>query len=343
MALDPAGIGCGVFYFSVFQSQGIMPKFLLENIGPAAAGCRLEDRIQRWIHSQDGFVRRLLLQTAAMHGKRLRPRMVLCAAQACGKINTQVEKFAMAMEILHYATLVHDDVIDHADQRRHRPTLNQHYGNETAVLVGDLMFTQVMNILVRDIPEPVQKRVAQTAGQICLGELQEMQARSRVLNLEAYQTIIKNKTASLFSVCCEGGGLLAGATTVQANRLAAYGQAFGMAFQIQDDILDLTGQAAQVGKPVGSDLKDGRMTLPVILALQKTRGKQHRDLIRAVKSGRLGPGICQRLQACGALFAARAQAQAYALQAEQAAAGLKKNSSRDMFRHLARFAVEREN
>jgi octaprenyl-diphosphate synthase len=318
-----------------------MPKSQ-KNDQLAAALTRVETRMRQCLESTDPVLG--TSYATFKRGKKMRVKLALLAALASGRLNSRVERLAAALEFFHYATLIHDDIIDNSEQRRHRPTMNSRFGNEVAVLMGDLMLTHVMNILIQDMPLVIQRLVARTASQVCRGELLELKFRDDLAITPAeYLGIISDKTACLFAACSEGGASLAGASPANGRLLRRYGLALGLAFQIQDDLLDLFGNRSAVGKPTGSDLKEGRITLPVILGLQCLTGEPRRHLVQALKSGpRQRAGIRKTLRECGAEAAALAQAGEYARQAEAAAAQLPESRAREGLRELAHFAVARE-
>jgi geranylgeranyl pyrophosphate synthase len=309
-----------------------------------AALTRIEKQIHGRLTSDDAFVGRFLRHAAKGRGKRLRARLVLFSAAAAGGLSPRVERLASALELLHLATLAHDDVIDGAANRRHRPTLNVRFGNETAVLVGDLMFSQAMNLLIADMPTPISQIVARAVTQVCLGEIQETKFYKRPnLHPAHYLEMISNKTASLLAACCEAGAVVGKSTAREARALGEYGRAFGMAFQIQDDLLDITGEKKRVGKPVGLDLRAGRVTLPVIYGLRCQRPRVKQALRREIR--RLAPRrrvLRQVLEASGALDRCRTLAQDYAEKAGRALNALPASGAKQELLRLVKFAVERD-
>ncbi len=323
------------------MSPILMPE--VKNLSAVLA--RIEKQLGRHLNARDRFVRYFINHITAARGKRLRAQLTVLAARVCGKVDSRVEHLAAAMEIFHHATLIHDDIIDQAERRRGRPSLNHRFSNEVSVMVGDLMFTQVMNILIRDMPERVQKIAANTASRVCIGEIQELRLRTAwQLTVNEYLAVIANKTASLFAGCCEGGAVLTGAPDRRTAKLKQYGRALGMAYQIRDDLLDLTGQTSRLGKTVGTDLKTGRITLPVILGLKRCRGEKRKQLLRKLRAGKYPQkSIFRTLKACGALEATRAMSEAYAEQARKALLSLPDSPDRQALISLARFAWERDN
>ena len=249
----------------------------LKNIEITLAGelVKIKQELGKYLSIRDKRVVQYLDYVKKTRGKQLRAKITLLAAKAYGKVSVQVRLLAIALELFHQATLIHDDIIDQADKRRNHPSLNMKFGNETAVMLGDFIFTRVMQILSKNIPKEIQTLVIDTSTKVCLGEIQELDLRNlQEVSIDTYIKIISNKTASLFKTCAEAGALLGGANKVQANRLAKYGQNLGMAFQLQDDLLDFTGNINKLGKPVGLDLKRGYITLPLLLGLQKSKDKK---------------------------------------------------------------------
>jgi octaprenyl-diphosphate synthase len=310
----------------------------------ATAITRIEKKINARLTSKDEFVEAFLQYAAASRGKRLRARLTVLSAAALGRLHSRVEQLATAMELLHQATLVHDDVIDHAAQRRHKSTLNARFGNETAVLVGDLLFAQSMNLLIADMPNDIGKIVAHAATQVCFGEIQELKFfRKKTLQPTQYLEMISNKTASLLSACCEAGAKTAQGTPSQVRALAEYGRAFGMAFQIQDDLLDIVGAKKRVGKPVCMDLKEGRITLPVIYGLQTIRGSGRRIVLQQIQGRVPQPQQLRAvLEDCGALDKCRDLAASYAGKAQRALKLIPESDAKRQLRELVSFAIERD-
>ncbi len=284
---------------------------------------------------------RYLLQTS---GKQLRSRVTLLAALSKGPVPSRVERLAAAIELFHQATLIHDDVIDHASTRRRRTTLNQRFGNEAAVMLGDYLFTKIMHVMIHDMPARVQTISARTISQVCLGEVEEIGMRHNAhLSLKRYEKIIHLKTASLFSATCECGALLAGHTPVMQRRFAAYGRALGMAFQIQDDLLDMLGSQHKLGKKPGIDIHEGRITLPVIMALKTLRPRERLQLQHLLKQADTKrEDILPWLEKSEALQASRRIGEKYIEEAVQALAPLPAGAVKTELLMLAHFSIDRE-
>jgi geranylgeranyl pyrophosphate synthase len=210
-------------------------------------------------------VRRML----AAGGKRLRPRLLLLAAEAAGGDSRDHLALAAYMELIHVATLIHDDVVDRADTRRGVNATAVDFGNRISVLAGDYLFAWIFRNVTADYPAPIPHILSSTLAEICDGEVAQLRALGNLaLSTDAYVDIVSKKTATLFAASAECGAIMGGADPVRVRALREFGLAFGIAFQMLDDLLDVTASEAQVGKPVGNDLREHKVTLPVILALQ---------------------------------------------------------------------------
>ena len=201
-------------------------------------------------------------------GKMIRPGLVLLAGKAVGKVTPKHIRIAAIVEIIHNATLLHDDVIDEGKRRRGAPTINSLWGNESAVLLGDFLLSRVFKMCV-DLEPGVIKVIAAAAAQTCEGELRQViQKENWQLSESEYIEIITEKSAGLFRSCCYLGGLLAGAGEKQLEALAEFGCNFGVAFQMTDDLLDIIGDEGKTGKTLGSDVNKNKLTLAVIHLLR---------------------------------------------------------------------------
>jgi heptaprenyl diphosphate synthase len=219
-------------------------------------------------------------------GKRMRPVFVLLAGHFGHYDITRLSRVAVALELIHMATLVHDDVIDDAETRRGRRTVKAEWDNRVAMYTGDYIFARALKELSALDDSRVQGILAEAIRLMCLGEIEQIQDLfSEHLSLKRYLRRIKRKTALLMAISCHLGALVAGASAEHVRLLRAYGYYVGMAFQLTDDVLDLTGDERTLGKPAGSDLRQGNVTLPVIHVLRSgTAGEQ--ELIRSyLRSG----------------------------------------------------------
>lgn len=202
-------------------------------------------------------------------GKRLRPGLVFLSAGNNGASEHSLVQYALAVELTHTASLVHDDVLDESRTRRGRPTVNWQWGNEIALLLGDYFFAKSANAVARTRDARMIELLADATAAVCEGEMLELlTAGSPHMSVEDYYQRVGLKTARLMAAACEGGGTLANFPDSAVVALRRYGQSIGLVFQVVDDILDLTADEAVLGKPVGSDLRQGLLTLPIILAME---------------------------------------------------------------------------
>ncbi|HEX9110353.1 MAG TPA: polyprenyl synthetase family protein [Terriglobales bacterium] len=202
-------------------------------------------------------------------GKRIRPALLLLSSKLFGNGNRAAIQLGAVVEIIHTATLVHDDIIDEAQTRRGRPAANTQWGNSKCVLAGDWLYMQAFKIAVQERNFRILDVLTDLTQQMVEGELLQMEKLGKLIPLQEYLDLIYRKTACLFSVCMRVGGILGGANAEQEQRLGQYGRDLGMAFQIVDDVLDLTASESVLGKPVASDLREGKVTMAVIHALER--------------------------------------------------------------------------
>jgi octaprenyl-diphosphate synthase len=202
-------------------------------------------------------------------GKRIRPALLLLSAKLLNYKGSGAVKMASVVEIIHTATLVHDDIIDEAQIRRGRPAANTQWGNSKCVLAGDWLYMQAFKIAVQERNFRILDVLIELTQQMVEGELLQMDKLGRAISMQEHLDLIYRKTACLFSVCMRAGGILGGATAEQEDRLGQYGRDLGLAFQIVDDVLDLTASEKVLGKPVASDLREGKATMSVIHALER--------------------------------------------------------------------------
>ena len=232
----------------------------------------VEDEFERQASSNIQVIDYLGKYLRSSSGKRVRPALLILSNYAVGGSGSDdsVIRLATVMEMLHTATLVHDDIIDNADLRRNRSSLNSRFGNQTAVLMGDWLYMSAFETTVRERSLEIIDILTRLTRKMTEGELLQITAIGRLDITEAeYFDILRRKTAYLFSAACEVGSILGGGTPAQRDAMRSYGMELGIAFQMIDDILDLTSDADQLGKAAGTDLIEGKLTLPLISLLQK--------------------------------------------------------------------------
>lgn len=225
-------------------------------------------------------------------GKRIRPIVVFLCAKTCGTINESTYRGATLVEILHTATLVHDDVVDDADTRRGLASINAVWKNKVAVLMGDYLLSTGLMISLKHNDVYFLRTVSDSVRRMSEGEILQIQ-KSRELNMDesTYLTIISNKTASLLSTCSEIGAASTTEDPVHRKLMKDFGENVGMAFQIRDDILDFTSRKSILGKPVGGDMKEKKITLPLIYALKNSSKQESRKILKMIKNGTKGKDV----------------------------------------------------
>ena len=255
-------------------------------------------------------------------GKRIRPALLLLSAKLLKYQGTGAVNLASVVEIIHTATLVHDDIIDEAQTRRGRPAANTKWGNAKCVLAGDWLYMQAFKIAVEERNFRILDVLIELTQQMVEGELLQMEKLGKLISLDEHLDLIYRKTACLFSVCMRIGGILGRASEEQEHAMAQYGHNLGMAFQIVDDVLDLTASESVLGKPVASDLREGKVTMAVIHALERCTNAE-RSQIETVLRNRAFNGVTHAdilaiLNRYGSLEYASGEAARYAEAARKA-------------------------
>src|SRR5436190_21730532 len=242
----------------------------------------VDQLFRRELGSDLSCVNTLVKHVSRFRGKMLRPILLLLSGKCCGTLADAHVTLATVVEMVHMATLVHDDVLDEAELRRKGATINHLRGNEAAVLLGDYLISHSYHLCSSLQSQFASRTIARTTNQVCEGELLQIDNRNHLeLSEETYLQIITRKTATLCATCCLLGATFAGGTPQQVAALETYGLSLGTAFQIQDDILDIVGDAGTVGKTLGIDLEKGKLTLPIIHYL-RTAPAEKRQRMRAI-------------------------------------------------------------
>ncbi len=310
----------------------------------------VEERLAIETRSDVAAVRDISGHTLLSGGKRLRPALaLLCARTVGGDFSLDRATAAgAAAEMIHMATLMHDDVVDESPERRGRPTANSVYGNGITILTGDFLLAKAISLLVhneenlRIVRVFVDVTVGMAEGEV----LQSAVAHDTTIALDTYEEIIDRKTAGFLAGCCETGAIVGGATEIQAAALRSYGHHLGMAFQIADDLLDFLGDPQKTGKPLGTDLRDGRVTLPLIHALQVANDHDRRDLNKLLARKTLRDSDIQTLTETiarlGGFEAARLVAEARADRAVRDLDRFPDSPYKTTLQNLARYVVARD-
>jgi octaprenyl-diphosphate synthase len=279
-------------------------------------------------------------------GKRLRPLLTLAAARICGYEGSHHVDLAATVEFIHTATLLHDDVVDESARRRGRPTANLLWDNKSSVLVGDYLFARAFQLMVRTESLRVLGILSDAAARIAEGEvLQLTAARNLATDADIYLKVVRGKTATLFAAACEAGGAIARAPEPVVEGLRVYGDALGIAFQMVDDFLDYGGAGDGIGKNLGDDFRERKLTLPVIRAVAAADAEERAFWVRVIEKGDQRDGDLDHAMALmarhGALEATRAEALAWAAHARAALEAVPAHPLRDILHELADYVVAR--
>lgn len=246
----------------------------------------VEERIRQQARAFDPAIEGYVGYAIESNGKRLRPALALLAGGATGDICPSHFELAVVVELIHAATLVHDDILDGADIRRGIPTVNAKWGNAISVLLGDCLFAHALKISTGFPNGEVSRRIAHAAAEVCTGEIIQTQRRFDLkLSVPDYYKIIEMKTAALFGVATELGAFINEATPEVITSLRTFGMRLGSAYQIYDDVVDLAGDESKVGKTLGSDLRKGKLTLPILYLLQQSDPEERQNISQRILEG----------------------------------------------------------
>jgi octaprenyl-diphosphate synthase len=314
----------------IAEAERILTSTLAEYAAPGESGGPLTPLIHHLKHYR---------------GKRLRPALLLLAAKAFGNVSPAHHTLAAAVEMIHTATLVHDDVLDEADVRRHVPTVNAGWGNTVSILLGDMLFTHAFH-LASTVDGRACRVIGEATNRVCAGELRQACERGNLFLTEsAYFDIIDGKTAALTACCGRLAALYAGESDEVAERLAGYGRNLGLAFQIADDLLDLCGEPETAGKTLGTDLAQSKLTLPVIHCLTHLPADADADALRAaIREGAAGLGerVLAALESTESLGYARRRAEDFARAARQDLEVLPRSECRTILERITDWSIRRD-
>ena len=306
---------------------------------------RVDDVIVELLQSDVNMVENIGQYIVKAGGKRMRPLLVLLSAKALGSITDAHIRFAAVVEFIHTATLLHDDVVDLSTLRRGMPTANAAFGNAPSVLVGDFIYTRAFQLMVGLNNMPLLAHMAETTNTIAAGEVMQLVAAGNPdTQAEQYQEIIRRKTAALFAAACHGAALLHHADAAIAQALHTYGLNLGIAFQLADDLLDYAGDPEQTGKNVGDDLNEGKITLPLLHAMQAGTPAESRRVAEVLrqKDGSAFADIMAIVHKTGGIEATREAALNHQQQATAALAALTDSDALAALRLMAEKAVDRQ-
>ncbi len=319
----------------------------LESIrAPIDAGLRrVDDVIRRRLDSDVVLIRTIASYIVGSGGKRLRPALVLLAAEAFGAKPAARHELAAVIEFIHTATLLHDDVVDESSLRRGRKTANAEFGNAASVLVGDFLYSRAFQMIVEAGSLAVMKVLADATNVIAEGEvLQLLNAHDADTDEVKYLRVIRYKTAKLFEAATRVGAIIGGADAAAEAALAEYGMHLGTAFQLIDDVLDYSGDLNEMGKNLGDDLAEGKPTLPLIYAMRAGSDADRAVIRKAIEHGGKADleGVVSAIHRVGALDYAREQARIEAASATARLDRLPHSPCRDSLLQLSLFSVERK-
>ncbi|MFC2103013.1 polyprenyl synthetase family protein [Bacteroidota bacterium] len=305
------------------------------------------EKYKRSIRSSVGLVDLVAKYIIRQKGKKIRPLLVLLSAKIAGDINERSYRGAVLVELLHTATLVHDDVVDNADKRRGAWSINAIFKNKVAVLMGDYLLSRGLMIAVDGKDFDFLGVITNTVKRMSEGELLQIQ-KTRKLDIdeETYFKVISDKTASLLETCCEIGALSATDNTKYHEAMKSFGHSIGIAFQIKDDILDYEGTLQLMGKPVGGDIKEKKITLPLIYSLNKVSEKEASRIRRIIKDGSKKHDVKKVINFVrenGGIDYAIEQAKLYSNKAKNVLSVLPDSQSKIALEALVDFVIDRKN
>ncbi|MEN6312241.1 MAG: polyprenyl synthetase family protein [Acidobacteriota bacterium] len=308
---------------------------------------KVEEQLEAWSRSENPLTAEVSRYVLRKRGKRLRPALVLLTSRLFGAGRSGEEVFlASLVELIHTASLIHDDIVDKADLRRGAPSVHAKWGANITVLLGDYLYIKSIGLSLQSRHDSIIRLLAGVSARMIEGELDEYALRGDLgITEEQYLAVAEKKTAALFSACCRIGAVLGRAADAEEEGVAAFGLNLGLAFQIVDDLLDFTGDEKALGKPVLSDLAEGRVTLPLIHLLRND-GPPRRDRVaglvgRRDVSGDEKAGLLKLLASSGALAHAAGKAGEFSARGLEILDRFPASPSRTALAGLARFAAER--
>lgn len=250
----------------------------------------VEDKLQVVLSKADGLIQQTCVSLLQSGGKRIRPLFTLYSGMCFAPLNPPMIQAAVAAELIHMASLIHDDVIDESSTRRGKPTVNSLYGDHAAILTGDYLFAEAFNILSTHQLLSSMTYLVEAIQAMCEGEVNQANEQfSSSISLQHYFQRINKKTGKLLAACCQSGAILAGASSEELTQMREYGLNIGYAYQITDDILDISGDADSLGKPVGTDLINGNITLPFLYLMDNPiYGNWLKEIMKTRKVTRQG-------------------------------------------------------
>lgn len=301
----------------------------------------VDREINAVIDSDTSLVKEVGQYVLSGRGKRLRPMMLLLMSKACGYTGQNHVNVAAALEIIHTATLLHDDVIDKALLRRGKPSVNSKWGDDVAILIADYLYANAFRLAMQSLSPIVISTICQVTAQMCEGEMYQIEKRQQFLTTEDYLRIVRHKTAFLFSACTGLAAVLAELDEKNILKATRFGMDFGIAFQITDDTLDLIGQDCELGKDSGTDIRNGKQTLPLIRTYESATTEEKELLHSAWKNGSETAPVIKLIRQYNGIDHSLALAREYATKAREELKGLPAGRALDYCAALADYVVER--
>ena len=324
------------------QTAPVSLAEIQRSLGPRLE--RVQQELRRIVEADFGLIAQVNAHLFQMQGKMFRPTLLLLADEATGAADPRAPVLAAVVELIHLATLVHDDSVDHSVLRRGMPTINSLFSHQVSVIMGDYLYSRAVIELVRlDDLEPLRV-LGRVTNEMTIGEMRQLLAHEPLdFSEDEYDLLIRSKTASLLSGACEVGALRA--RPEERSALRRYGEALGMAFQIVDDLLDYVGDASVTGKPTGSDLREHKVTLPLIASLTRMAAAEQREVAALMRTPEPSDVQIQRVitavSDAGGLDYARERAMRLAEQADAELDELAPSPARDALRASIAYVVER--
>jgi len=305
---------------------------------------QVDELIRKSLDSNVVLIRQIAEYIIGSGGKRLRPMLAVIAARACGYQGTQHITLAAVIEFIHTATLLHDDVVDESELRRGKESAHAVWGNAASVLVGDFLYSRAFQMMVDIDSMKVMEVLSNATNRIAEGEVEQLlNMHDPEVSQARYFGVIEKKTAQLFEAACQLGAVIAGRSNLE-NALARYGQELGVAFQVMDDVLDYTSDAATMGKNSGDDLAEGKPTLPLILCRERLDVDQRQAIDEAIRAGDVSKlqWIRQAINDTSALSTTLAMARSRSSAALEALDGVQTSEWKGALATLAEYSVNRD-
>jgi octaprenyl-diphosphate synthase len=306
-----------------------------------------DSKLNKYLSADSGLINSVLKHIMSTRGKRLRPMLLFLSSRGGGFYSAKLVEAALAIELIHTATLLHDDVVDESDIRRGQVTVNHRWNNLVSVLMGDFLFSRAFVIMVKTGSSEVINSISKATARVSFGELRQIEECANYdLPQSEYIKIISDKTAALFATACEAGPLMKKASSSEIRKFSDFGENVGIAFQIADDLLDFVGISVKTGKQPGSDLMQGKVTLPLIYSLNRSSRKVRSEITGLLDNGINKNGVKRVVKFVteqGGIDYAYDIARSYSERAAVIFEDMRNNIYRRTLRDILEFTVSRDN